>query len=48
LPAYLGEDDTFDRAVTAFATGYADRNDTDFRMITAAIDSSDLPVIRGA
>ena len=48
ISGYLGDDDAFDRAVTAFATAYADRNDADYRTITSAIGSGDLPVVRNA
>ncbi|MFC7304747.1 DUF2252 domain-containing protein [Streptomyces monticola] len=34
---YLGRADTFDRAVTAFATRYADQSAADYALLTAAI-----------
>ena len=47
LAAYLGSDDTFERAMTDFAVRYADQNELDYQAFTAAIDSGRLPVQRG-
>ena len=45
ISGYLGDDDTFDRAVTTFAVDYARRNKNDHATVLAAIASGDLPVI---
>jgi uncharacterized protein (DUF2252 family) len=45
ISGYLGDDDTFDRAVTTFAVEYARRNSDDHASVLAAIASGDLPVI---
>ncbi|MEU6251946.1 DUF2252 domain-containing protein [Streptomyces sp. NPDC047043] len=37
IAAYLGDTDVFDRAVTAFAELYADRNEQDHRALTEAV-----------
>jgi uncharacterized protein (DUF2252 family) len=38
MSAYLGEKDTFDRAIAAFAQAYAEVNKDDHRRLSAAID----------
>jgi uncharacterized protein (DUF2252 family) len=43
LAAYLGRADTFDRAMEAFATRYADRNAEDFAALEAAADDGRIP-----
>jgi hypothetical protein len=45
IVGYLGDDDTFDRAVTAFAADYARRNKNDHAAVLAAIASGDLPIV---
>ncbi len=47
MAAYLGDQDTFDVAITDFAVRYADQNELDYQAFTAAIDSGRLPVERG-
>jgi uncharacterized protein (DUF2252 family) len=47
LASYLGESDTFEKAITDFAVRYADQNEQDYQAFTAAIDSGRLPVLRG-
>ncbi len=42
LAGYLGSGDVFDRAITEFATSYADRNEAYFAEFRAAVDSGDL------
>jgi uncharacterized protein (DUF2252 family) len=44
LAAYLGEDDTFDRALAEFAESYADVNAADHTAFVAAISDSASPV----
>jgi uncharacterized protein (DUF2252 family) len=43
LAAYLGQGDTFDRAMEAFAHRYADRNAEDFAALEAAADAGRIP-----
>jgi uncharacterized protein (DUF2252 family) len=47
LIGYLGDDDTFDRALERFAVAYADQNDTDYAAFTAAADEHRIEVARG-
>jgi uncharacterized protein (DUF2252 family) len=47
LAAYLGDQETFETAITDFAVRYADQNEQDYQAFTAAIDSGRLPVARG-
>jgi uncharacterized protein (DUF2252 family) len=42
IAAYLGNGDAFDRAITEFATAYADQNDRDFEAATAAVKDGRL------
>jgi predicted alpha/beta hydrolase len=42
IAAYLGTSDKFDRAVTDFATGYADQNERDYQALVDAVDSGRL------
>jgi hypothetical protein len=46
ISGYLGDDKTFDRALTAFGIEYARRNEHDHAAVLAAIASGELPVIR--
>lgn len=47
LAAYLGDQDTFEKAITDFAVRYADQNEQDYQAFTAAIAAGRLPVHRG-
>lgn len=47
IAGYLGGADTFDRAVAAFALGYADRTRADHALLTAAVADGRLPAISG-
>jgi hypothetical protein len=47
IGAYLGEDDTFDRAVSAFAEAYADQNDRDYQAFRQAVEGGRLPAETG-
>ena len=47
ISGYLGDDDTFDRALEEFAVAYADQNDADYDAFTAAADSQRIAVERG-
>ena len=47
ITGYLGDDDTFDRAIGRFATAYADQNDADYAAFTQAADEHRIAVQRG-
>jgi uncharacterized protein (DUF2252 family) len=47
IAGYLGDDDTFDRALEHFAVAYADQNDADYAAFTRAADEQRIPVERG-
>jgi uncharacterized protein (DUF2252 family) len=42
IAAYLGTSDTFDRAITEFATAYADQNERDYQALVDAVGSGRL------
>ena len=46
IAAYLGTKPVFDRAVTEFASAYAEQNQRDYEAVVAAIDAGELPVDR--
>lgn len=39
IAAYLGKNSTFDRAIAAFSTAYADRNERDYQLLQEAVAS---------
>ena len=47
ITGYLGDDDTFDRALERFAVAYADQNDADYAAFTKAADEHRIEVERG-
>ena len=47
IAGYLGDDDTFDRAIERFAVAYADQNDADYAAFTQAADEQRIAVERG-
>jgi len=47
IAGYLGDDDTFDRAVEEFAIAYADQNEADYGAFTYAADEQLIAVERG-
>jgi uncharacterized protein (DUF2252 family) len=47
ISAYLGNGDTFDRAIARFATTYADQNEQDYAELKAAADSGRIEVVSG-
>jgi uncharacterized protein (DUF2252 family) len=47
ITGYLGDDDTFDRALERFAVAYADQDDTDYAAFTQAGDEQRIEVERG-
>jgi Uncharacterized protein conserved in bacteria (DUF2252) len=42
VASYLGNGETFDRAIADFATVYADQNERDYAAFAAAVDSGRL------
>jgi uncharacterized protein (DUF2252 family) len=47
ITGYLGDDDTFERAVERFAVAYADQNDADHAAFTEAAEDHRIEVERG-
>ncbi|MGZ6621979.1 MAG: DUF2252 domain-containing protein [Solirubrobacteraceae bacterium] len=47
ITGYLGDDDTFDRALEHFAVAYADQNEADYAAFTRAADEQRIAVERG-
>ena len=47
ITGYLGEDDTFDRALERFAVAYADQNDADYAAFVDAAEDHRIEVERG-
>ena len=47
MASYLGDSDTFDRAIADFAVRYADQNERDFNAIVAAIRAGRLQAVEG-
>ena len=48
IGSYLGSSDSFDRAMTRFATAYADQNERDYAALQAAVEDGRLAVEREA
>ena len=47
IASYLGQGDTFDRAVADFSVAYADQNERDYATFAAAVDSGRLVALSG-
>jgi len=47
LAAYLGKKDTFDQAIAAFASAYADQNERDYSVLRAAVSSGKIVAEEG-
>ena len=47
ITGYLGDDDTFERALERFAIAYADQNDADYAAFTKAAEEHRIEVERG-
>jgi uncharacterized protein (DUF2252 family) len=47
ISAYLGESDTFDKAIASFSKDYADQTERDHAVLRAAIDSGKIQAIEG-
>ena len=46
ISGYVGDDDTFDRAVARFAEAYADRTEQDYDELIGAVDDGRVPIVR--
>jgi uncharacterized protein (DUF2252 family) len=47
IAEYLGRDDSLDRAITEFSTGYADQNSQDYAAFVKAVEHGRLEAIHG-
>ena len=47
IAAYLGEDDTFDLAITDFSQRYADQNERDYDAFVEAVRTSRIAAVEG-
>jgi uncharacterized protein (DUF2252 family) len=47
VAAYLGTGSSFDKAIAAFATAYADQNELDYRRLVEAAAAGDIPAVTG-
>jgi uncharacterized protein (DUF2252 family) len=47
ISAYLGKGEAFDKAIASFSTAYADRNESDYALMTAAVASGRLEALTG-
>jgi hypothetical protein len=47
IGAYLGDDDTFDRAITRFAVRYADQTQDDYRRLEPATAAGEIDAESG-
>ncbi len=46
IAGYLGQNDTFDRAIANFAVAYADQNDRDYQQLVDAVASGQIKAIQ--
>ncbi|HTP21161.1 MAG TPA: DUF2252 family protein, partial [Solirubrobacteraceae bacterium] len=47
IAAYLGNSDTFDRAIVDFSKAYADQNERDYQTLTKAVNSGKIKAQTG-
>jgi thiamine monophosphate kinase len=47
IAGYLGSGKTFSRAIAEFSQTYADQNESDYALLTKAVDSGELEVQTG-
>ena len=47
ISGYLGQSDTFDRAIANFAVAYADQNERDYKQLVDAVAEGQIKVIKG-
>jgi uncharacterized protein (DUF2252 family) len=45
ISGYLGQNDTFDRAIANFAVAYADQNDRDYQQLLVSVESGQIKAI---
>jgi hypothetical protein len=45
IGGYIGDNDSFDRAIATFAEAYADRTDQDYAELLAAVDDGRIQVV---
>ena len=46
IAGYLGQNDTFDRAIASFAVAYADQNDRDYHQLVEAVAAGQIKAIK--
>lgn len=47
IASYLGNGDSFDRAIVEFSKAYAEQNDRDYQALNAAVNSGKIDAQRG-
>ena len=47
IASYLGNSDSFDRAIVQFSEAYAEQNDRDYKRLTKAVRSGKIPAETG-
>ena len=47
ISGYLGQSDTFDRAIANFAVAYADQNNRDYQQLVDAVAVGQIKAIKG-
>jgi hypothetical protein len=47
IAAYLGNGDSFDRAIVEFSKAYAEQNDSDYQALAAAVKSGKITATTG-
>jgi hypothetical protein len=47
IAAYLGNGDSFDRAIVEFSKAYAEQNDSDYQTLAAAVKSGKITAETG-
>jgi hypothetical protein len=47
IAAYLGNGDSFDRAILEFSKAYADQNERDYQQLAAAVKSGRITALEG-
>ncbi len=47
IASYLGQSDTFDRAIADFSEAYADQNQRDYESVTQAVERGDIKAVTG-
>ena len=47
IASYLGNSETFERALASFAESYADQNERDYKTLTKAVSTGEIKVETG-